>query len=156
MPDTSEPGTEVAVTQPLSAELVQQFAQMAMLIPSETTDAMESIVSAILNAPTWRELDDPWQSRGAEKVEGKRLRIDDITRRPSDYRDGLSIFLVVHCTDVTNGEKVVWTTSSTGIVAQLVRAYAAGWLPVLAQVVIAKRATESGYRPHHLQFFGPA
>lgn len=156
MSQQSQQGAEVAVRTPMSAELIQQFAAMAMIIPSETSDAIESIVSAILAAPAWDMLDDPWQSRGAEKMAGVIFRIDDLMRRPSDFKDGLGLFLVVHSVIHETGEKVAWTTSSTGVVAQLVRAYVAGWLPLYATVVIAERPTESGYRPHHLKFFGPS
>jgi hypothetical protein len=149
--------TDVAVQRsPLSAELVAQFSQMAMMIPSETTDAVESIVAQILAAPAWDALDAPWETEGVEKLRGRIFTIDSLTRRPSTYRDGLGIFLVVHSTDARTGEAFVWTSSSTGVVAQLVRAYASDWLPMYASLVVAERPTESGYYPHHLKFHGSA
>lgn len=156
MADSNTPGTELATMPQLSPELVQKFAQMAMLIPSETTDAMDSIISAILAAPTWEHLADPWESVGAEKLAGKMFRIDSITRRPSQFQDGLGLFLVVHITDTRTGESSVFTTSSTAVVAQLVHAYVSGWLPLYAELVVAERVTEKGYRPHHLKFHGQA
>jgi hypothetical protein len=141
---------------PLSPELVSQFAQMATLIPSETTDAVESIVAQILAAPAWDTLDAPWETDGIEKLRGRIFTIDRLTRRPSTFRDGLGIFLVVHSTDARTGETFVWTSSSTGVVAQLVRAYAADWLPLFASLIVAERPTESGYYPHHLKFHGPS
>jgi hypothetical protein len=155
MPDAPGSSQEIAVAAPMSAELVEQFARMAMLVPSETSDAVESIITAILNAPSWDHLDDPWESSKAEALAGVVFRIEDVTRRPSDYRDGIGIFLVVHSLNVSTGEKFVWTTSATSVVAQLVHAYVAGWLPLHAELVIAARATERGYRPHHLKFHGP-
>jgi hypothetical protein len=152
--DSTKPGTGIEVGMTLPAELVQQFAQMAMMIPSEGTDAIESIVGAILNAPGWEHLSDPWEAAGAETLAGKTLLITDVTRRPSDYKDGLGIFLVVHYVESRSGERGVWTTGSTACVAQLARAYAGGWLPLYAQIVVAERPTESGYRPHHLKFLG--
>jgi hypothetical protein len=139
----------------MSAELVEQFAAMAMIIPSETTDAVESIVTQILSAPTWDALDDPWESTQAEALAGVVFRLIDVTRRPSSFRDGLGLFLVIHCINASTGEKFVWTSSATSVVAQIVRAYVAGWLPIYAELVIAERPTESGYRPHHLKFHGP-
>lgn len=156
MTQPSQPGTEVDTTLQLSKELVQQFAQMAMAIPGETTDALDSIIGAILGAPSWEHLSDPWESSKAELLAGRTLRIDGLSRRPSDYRDGLGIFLVVHYTDTRTGEPGVWTTGSTACVAQLARAYAAGWLPLYAQIVIAERPTKEGYKPHHLKFLGKA
>lgn len=148
--------SDVAVQRaPLSAELVAQFSQMAMLIPSETTDAVESIVAQILAAPSWDKLDAPWETTAAETLRGRIFTIDSLKRRPSTFRDGLGLFLVVHGSDARTGEAITWTSSSTGVVAQLVHAYAADWLPIYASLVIAERPTESGYHPHHLKFHGP-
>jgi hypothetical protein len=154
--ELAKTGTQVAVRQEMSPELVKVFAGMAMLVPSETTDALDSIIGAILQAPSWEQLADPWESVNAEKLAGKVFRIDDLTRRPSDFKEGLGIFLVVHCVDTKTGESLVFTTSATAVVAQLVRAYSAGWLPLFGELIVADRATEAGYRPHHLKFHGQA
>lgn len=155
MSDTSgQPGTEVA-TRELSPELVERFATMATMIPGETGDAVESIITAILNAPGWDALDQPWEAQGAEELAGVVFQINSLKRRPSRYKDGLGLFLVIGCIRQDTGESFTWTTSATGVVAQLVAAYARDWLPLWATVVIAERPTESGYRPHHLKFFGP-
>lgn len=156
MTTPSQPGTDIEVGLTLPAELVQQFAQMAMMIPSETTDAVESIIEAILQAPTWENLSDPWETSKVDKLTGKTWIIHDLMRRPSDFRDGLGIFLVVRMSDRSTGESTVWTTGAVACVAQLARAYAAGWLPLYAQVVVAERATSAGYKPHHLKFLGRA
>lgn len=155
MPDQEEPSTGVAVRGALSAELVQQFAEMAMVIPDETGDAVESILAAILAAPTWEKLADPWEASDASKLVGVVFKVTGLLRRPSRYRDGLGVFLVVHCLNGKTGEKFVWTTSSTAVVAQLVRAYCQDWLPIWATVVVADHDTANGYRPHHLHFYGP-
>lgn len=146
----------VAVAGELSSELVQKFATMAMVIPDEAGDAVENILAAILAAPTWEKLDEPWDASGAAKLAGVVFRIDSVIRRPSRYRDGMGVFLVVHCTHGKTGEKIVWTTSSTSVVAQLVVAYCREWLPIWATVVVAEKPTDAGYYPHHLHFYGPA
>lgn len=146
---------DAAVAPAMSAELVEKFAQMATLIPSEDGSGYERIVEAILSAEAVDALDEPWQSTQAEKLAGRVLRIDSLTRRPSDFKSGLGVFLVVRSTDTHSGEVVTWTTGSVAIVAQLVRAYALGGLPVYAELIIAERPTEAGYRPHHLKFYGP-
>lgn len=154
MSDQDKPGTDLAPVPALSPGLAQQFADMAMMVPDETGDANDNIVGAILAAEHWDDLDAPWESSGAEKLAGKRLLIHTIMRRPSDYRDGLGVFLVAHYTDTESGEAGVFTSSSVSIVAQLVRAYAAGWLPLYAEIVVAARRTKAGYLPHHLKVTG--
>lgn len=133
-------------------ELVARFVQMATLIPSEDGSGMERIIEQLLNAESWEDLSDPWESTNAEKLRGKRLRIDSLTRRPSQYPGGLGVFLVVKGVDLGTGEAIVWTTSAQAVIAQLVRAYAKKWLPCVAEMIIADRPTEAGYYPHHLRF----
>lgn len=154
MTDQTKTGTEVVPAAILTPDLARRFADMAMMVPSETGDATENILAAILNADSWEGLSAPWDTTDVESIAGRVLRIDSVIRRPSDFRDGLNLFLVVHYVDVTTGEASVLTTSSVSVVAQLVRAYAAGWLPIYAEFVIAERPTEAGYRPHHLKVTG--
>lgn len=147
----SETGSALAIADP---GLLKQFAQMATLIPMETEGSMERILSQVLTATHWDELDAPWEASQAEAVAGRRLRFDRVERRPSDFREGLGIFLVCHCVDVDNGDVIVVTTSAVGVIGQLVRAHALGAMPVVAEFIIAERPTKDGYRPHHLKFHG--
>lgn len=133
-------------------ELVARFVQMATMVPSEDGSGMERIVEQLLNAESWEQLSDPWESTNAEKLRGKRLRVDSLMRRPSTYPGGLGIFLIVKGVDLGTGEAIVWTTSSQAVIAQLVRAYARGWIPCVCEMVIADRPTERGFYPHHLRF----
>lgn len=137
-------------------ELVTRFVEMATMVPSEDGSGMERIVEKLLSAESWEELSEPWETTDAQKLRGKRLLIQSIMRRPSQYQGGLGIFLVVHSVDKGTGEQIAWTTSSQAVIAQLVRAYAMGWLPCLAEMVIADRPTEAGYYPHHLKFLAVA
>jgi hypothetical protein len=156
MPDNTPSGTDVAVIPQMSSELVKTFAAMAMMIPSETTDALDSIIGQILNSPSWEQLADPWETANVDKLKGRVLRVDQLTRRPSQFKDGLGVFLVVNATDTRSGEALVFTTSSMSVVAQLVKAHVAGWLPLYVELVVAERATEAGYKPHHLVVHGQA
>lgn len=154
MNNTPAPAGELEPARTLNADLARKFADMAMLIPDETGDANERILAQVLAATTLDSLDDPWESTSAETLAGKQLLIRSCLRRPSDFRDGLGIFLVVDCLDVETGEAVIFTTSALAVVAQLVRAYALAELPAFAEIVVAKRPTERGYHPHHLKFTG--
>lgn len=155
MTDTDTPASsEIVVSDTINAELARQFAEMATLIPAEKEGGADNILAAILSAQSWEHLADPWESTNAAALAGKRLLIRSLLRRPSDFRDGLGIFLVVDSIDTATGEPNVWTTSSVAIVAQLVRAYVLGQLPAYAEVIVAKRPTEAGYRPQHLKFTG--
>jgi hypothetical protein len=154
MPGNSTADAQAAITASLPPELVQQFSQMATLIPAEEEGAVGDILQAILCASTWEQLDTPWESCDASRLVGKIFRIDKVRRRPTRCGGSLGMFLVVRCTDGQTGERFAWTSSSVNVCAQLVRAYAAEWLPLFATVNVAARAAASGYRPHYLKFFG--
>lgn len=139
---------------PVSPALIERFAAMATMIPTEDGQAYERIVEAILASASIDALDEPWDTTKAETLLGKVLCINSLTRRPSDFKSGLRIFLVIDSTDTHTGERIVWTTGSVAIVAQLVRAYTLGALPCYAELIVAERPTEAGYRPHHLKFWG--
>ena len=154
MPDAPPPGNDVAVSQPLSPELVAQFSQMITIIPEPDGNAMESILAQVFGAATWENLSDPWEARTAEELAGKTILIESVTRHDSDIAGDLPFFLVMHGTEMRTGEKIAAPTGSLAIMAQLVRAHIAGWLPLFAQVIIAERPTKDGFRPHHLKFVG--
>jgi hypothetical protein len=149
---SGETGAEVAPV--ISKELMQRFANMAMAVPSEGEAAYERILLQVLGADTWEQLNEPWESTKAEKLAGKLIKVTGLLRRPSDFKGGLGIFLVVDGTDVNSGERVVVTTGSVSVVGQLVWLYFKGSLPAYVEWVIPERTTESGFRPHHLMIRG--
>jgi len=53
-----------------------------------------------------------------------------------------------------NDEEIVWTTGSVSVVAQLVKAFMLGALPLYATIRKAERPTANGYYPQHLEVSG--
>lgn len=138
----------------ISDETRALFAQMAMAVPEPTGDASERIVLQILNATSWDDLDDPWDSTKAETLVDVELRIDAITRHPSSYAEGLGIFLVAHGVRMDTKAEIVFPTGSISIVAQLTKAYLLGAFPVYVTLRRSPRPTAKGYYPQHLEFTG--
>lgn len=155
MPGNDRAGAQQAVTATLPPELVEQFAQMATMIPSEDGGSVQDILQAVLCASSWEQLDKPWDACDASRLVGRLFRIEHVLRRPSLFPGGLGVYLVIRCTDGKTGERFAWTSSSLNVCAQLVRAYAGGWLPLFATVAIVAGGRDRGYRPHYLRFFGP-
>lgn len=149
----NQPGTELAPI--VSESTLARFTQMAIGIPeADDSDAYESIVLQLLAASDVDGLNAPWDTDAAEKLAGYRLRIESITRRPSDYKEGLGIYLVCQGTNMGTGEKFTLTTGSVSVVAQLARAWYLGQFPVICELVIADKLTKNGYRPQHLLISG--
>jgi hypothetical protein len=138
----------------LSPETLKTFASMATMIPEAEGSAYDSILSSIFNVTSWDQLDDPWDTTKTEGLMGVEMRIDQITRRNSSYKGGLGLFLVVHAHDVTRERSLVWTTGSVAMIGQLVVAYARGWFPLYAELVVAAEPTDNGYYPQHLKILG--
>src|SRR5690349_758311 len=106
--------------------LLEQFAEMAVMIPADLGGGTEDILRKILSAKTWDELDEPWETSEIDDILGKTLHITRVQRRPSTFRGGLGVFLVIHMTDTRNGKEYVKTTGSVSVVGQIARAYALG------------------------------
>lgn len=147
---TEDKSTDLVIT----AETRAMFAQMVMAVPDAEGSGSERIVLAILNAKSWDDLDAPWDADKAEALVDVEMRIDSIMRRPSTFADGLGVFLVVRGKRMDNDEEVVWTTGSVSVVAQLVKAFMLGALPIYATLKRSERPTEKGYYPQHLEITG--
>lgn len=162
---STQPGTQVDDVQRAEVatiedpKVLQQFAEMAVMIPSDIGGGTESILRKILSAKTWDELDEPWETSDVDDILGKRLKITGVVRRPSTMAGGLGVFLVVHMEDVHTGKKYTKTTGSVSIVGQIAAAYARNWMPILVEWCRAERPTENGFYPQHLKVldsFAPA
>lgn len=135
-------------------EVRMQFAQMATAIPTTDGNGSEAIILAILNAKTWDELDDPWDSEKAKDLIGVEMRIDEIIRHQSRYADGLGIFLVVRGERLDTHQAITWATGSVSVVAQLVKGYLLGAFPLYVMLDQSDQPTERGYYPQHLRVIG--
>lgn len=142
-------GAEVAVI--TNKAILAQFAEMAVAIPADLGGGTEDILAKILAAETWDQLDEPWETSDIDDILGKELTITKVTRRPSTFRGGLGVFLVVHLMDKRSGKEYVKTTGSVSVVGQIARAYFIGAMPLTVEWVRADRPSDNGYYPQHLK-----
>lgn len=138
------------------AKLLESFAEMAVMIPADLGGGTEDILRKILSAKTWDELDEPWETSEVDDILGKHLHVTKVTRRPSTFRSGLGVFLVVHLLDTKTRKEYVKTTGSVAVVGQLARAYALGVTALTIEWCRADRPTDSGYYPQHLRIIDAA
>jgi hypothetical protein len=132
-----------------------RFAEMALMLPkaeeADAAEAADKIIAQIMGASSWNELDAPWSARGIEPFIDHPLRFDSAKVRPSDYADGLGIYLVCDVADMSTGELAQVTVGSVSIVAQLVRAWTLGAFPLFATPRKAAKPSKAGYYPLHLE-----
>jgi hypothetical protein len=157
MPANTPPVTDVDAQQSAEVALIndeallQEFAEMAVMIPADLGGGTEDILRKILSATTWDQLDEPWETSSIDDIIGLTLRVTAVKRRPSTYAGGLGVFLVVTLTDPRSGKEYVKTTGSVSVVGQFARAYALGVTAMTVQWCRAERPSTSGYYPQHLK-----
>lgn len=128
------------------------FAQMAVGIPeADDGEAYENIVLQLLNADDLDQFNAPWDTEAAATLAGKRLRLESMARRASDFAGGLGMYLVTKGVVLDTGEPFVWTTGGVANVASLARIHFTGKLPAIVELVIADTPTANGFRPQHLR-----
>jgi len=140
----------------ISPETREMFASMVVAVPEADGSGTERILLSILNAKSWDELDDPWDTEKSAALVGVELAIHTITRHVSSYADGLGVFLVVHGKRLDDDTETVFSTGSVSVVAQLVRAYMLGAFPMYAKLVQSDKPTARGYYPQHLEILASA
>jgi hypothetical protein len=145
-----ESGREVVELPPA---LLRQFAEMAAVIPEAEPDGGASLIEAIFNAGSEQELSSRFGTASEDEMLNREIIVNRIERMPSDYRDGLGIFLVIHFYDTKTQRPGTFTSGSMAVLAQLVRAYAEGWLPLHCKLMKAEKKTKAGFYPHHLHVF---
>lgn len=128
----------------------EAFMLMLMEVPEPDDDAAVKIVGAILGAERAEDLDKPWDSDGMRDFFEQRVTVHSITRRPSDYKGGLGVYLGCDCAIPRTGDKLFISCGSVSAVAQLVRAHALQAFPLTVIPTVAKKATPNGYWPYHL------
>ena len=144
----AEYNAEVLDSQP---GIREAFMTMLLAVPEPAEDAAARIVGSILKAQTVEDLDKPWDSEGMRDLLGEVVQIQSISRRPSEFGNGLGAYLGCECVVESTGEGMFVTTGSVSIVAQLVRAHALGKLPLRVIPRQADRPTPQGYFPMHLE-----
>jgi hypothetical protein len=150
-PTPAAPVTALAPVPVSDAALAVWDSMLDQVPETPDDDANERILAQLAQASAIAQLDDPWRSEGMKAYRDVPLRVTDITRRPSDFEGPIPFFLVVKAGRLDTGELVTFTTSALGAMAQLVKAYVSGWLPLDVIPRQAERPTRAGYWPMHLE-----
>jgi len=136
----------------LAPALVEQFTTVLNVVPeAPPEEAMERIVAQILESEAPYQLDQPWNAHGMRDLAGRVIRVQDVKRLPSEYTDGLGVYMGCTCVLEATGEYVFVTTGSVSIMAQLAQAYRKGMLPLEVVPRVAEKASRNGFFPMHLE-----
>lgn len=132
-------------------KLLETWAERATAISAELDGGTEDILRKVFSATTWAQIDEPWRTTDVDDIVGKELRLTKVTRRPSTFEGGLGVFLIVHLHDPRTQQDYVKTTGSIAVVGQLAQLYYLGATAITVRWCKAKRPTEGGFYPQHLE-----
>ena len=154
-PESKAEGSAVVPAAPTAAArmdaVVEVYEGIFASIPEAGDEGATAILEQILRADAPDALDAPWRSTGLEPFVDQRLIVRGIRKAASEFAGGLPWFLILDCVDPATGETISTTTGAVAVVAQLVRAFGMGWLPLEVVVRRASRPSKSGYYPMHLE-----
>lgn len=151
----TDTGTEVITydSHILSASRAAGIDLMPLLrqVPEGDEDAYTGIMRQLLSAKSAAELNTPFSLEGMREYEGQPLVIESIRQMPSDFAEGLGVYLICNVRDPRTGEQSSISTGSVSVITQLIVAYVQGWLPLTVVPRFAKKPTAQGYTPMHLE-----
>ncbi len=149
-PTTEAPAAGAIVPRLVPDDAIAAYESMIAQVPDAGTEGVEAILAQIAGASSTDDLDQPWRSGGLQDYRDRPILVLGIRKMPSDFPGPLPWFLIVDGQDPATGGDVHLTTGSVSVVAQLVKAYTAGWLPVMVIPRQSERPTRDGNFAWHL------
>lgn len=120
-------------------------------VADDPAEISKEIMAQLLAAESDEELDQVGTAVGLRDLLGVPLELHGFKWRPSSFEEGQRVFFVLSATRMDTGERIVATTGSGNVLAQLVNRAKRGTL-VGARVKAeqADKPTKSGFRPYWL------
>lgn len=148
-------GTQTDIVVRKSTDLSQIAELERILLTDEEVEVVDDpdlmskeIVAQLLSAESDEELENFGNAQGWRELEGVPMLVHGFRWRPSDMEGGASIYFVVDATQLDTGERVVLTTGSRNVLAQLTNLAKRGRIPgAVRQITKAQKATRAGFFP---------
>lgn len=121
-------------------------------IVDDPAEIQREIMAQLLSAESDAELEQVGAATGWRELAGVPMELHGFRFRPSTYEEGAPVFFVVDATRLDTGERVVLTTGSGNILAQLTNMARRGTLTGAVRCLeIADTPTRQGFRPNWLR-----
>ena len=121
-------------------------------IVDDPAEIQREIMAQLLAAESDEELEQVGNATGWRELAGVPMELHGFRFRPSTYEEGAPVFFVVDATRLDTGERVVLTTGSGNILAQLTNMARRGTLTGAVRMLeIADTPTKQGFRPNWLR-----
>lgn len=147
MTDTAKPTTDVIVAGERLTDLgaTEALTLMVTDLPEAEGDATERILAQILTAETAEDVNQIWETSKIETVLDVPLLISRVERAPSDFEDGIGVYVVIHAVNQRTHAPIVVVTGSINVIAVLIKAHRADWLPMIGIPRGPKRPNKNGH-----------
>lgn len=145
------PAEGAIVPRAVHGDVIEAYEAMIDQIPDAGQDGLEGILAQLAAVTSPDQIDAPWQAGGLADYVGRPIVVEGARKMPSDYPGPLPWFLILDGYTSDTGEPVHATTGALSVVAQVVKAQVAGWLPMTVIPRLAERPTKDGYYPMHLE-----
>lgn len=120
-------------------------------VADDPAEISREIIMQLLSAETDEELEQVGSAIGLRDLLGVPIQLHGFKWRPSSFEEGQRVFFVVFATRLDTGERIVATTGSGNVLAQLCnRARRGTLLNAVVKAVQADRDTKQGFRPYWL------
>ncbi len=133
----------------VSEEVALQLEPLLDAIPEAAGDD-ENILRAILAAEDPDQIDAPWKGTGLRELVETVVKFNGIRWAPSDFTEGIGVFLICDVT-LPDGERTVVTTGSAACVLQLAKLHALDAFPMELIPKEAQSKRDPGRKPMHLE-----
>ncbi len=121
-------------------------------VVDDPAEIQREIIAQLLGAETDEELEQVGNAVGWRDLAGVPMEIHGFRFRPSSYEEGAPVYFVVDATNLISGERVVLTTGSGNILAQLTNMARRNTLVGAVRALeIADTPTKAGFRPNWLR-----
>lgn len=121
-------------------------------VVDDPAEISKEIMAQLLAAESDEELEAVGTATGWRELAGVPMELHGFRWRPSTYEEGAPIFFVVNATRLDTGERVVLTTGSGNILAQLCNMARRDTLVgAIRALEIADTPTKQGFRPNWLR-----
>jgi len=121
-------------------------------VVDDPAEISREIMAQLLAAESDEELEAVGQATGWRELPGVPMELHGFRWRPSSYEEGAPVFFVVNATRLDTGERVVLTTGSGNILAQLCNMARRNTLVGAVRALeVADQPTKQGFRPNWLR-----
>lgn len=136
-----------AEIEPFSDALLAQFAPVLESIPWDVDDNGEGMLSRMLSAEKWEDLNVVSKLPAFRDLAPCRLKVEAIAKRESDIGGKIPVYLMVDCINLDTGERLRAQTSAGQPFLAMAMLHHLGNLPAVIEVRFSDKVTRSGFKP---------